>query len=74
MAPSQYRLAAELVEMIHENFQGFHPGYRGVHAQILHALQMVSKHPMILSWLCAVVYMKCRLHIVLVVGRGVWQL
>jgi catalase len=33
MAPSQYRLAAELVEMIHENFQGFHPGYRGVHAQ-----------------------------------------
>jgi catalase len=30
MAPS---LAAELVEMIHENFQGFHPGYRGVHAQ-----------------------------------------
>jgi catalase len=33
MPPSQYRLAAELVEMIHENFQGFHPGYRGVHAQ-----------------------------------------
>jgi catalase len=33
MTPSQYRLAAELVEMIHENFQGFHPGYRGVHAQ-----------------------------------------
>jgi catalase len=33
MAPSQYRLAAELVAMIHENFQGFHPGYRGVHAQ-----------------------------------------
>jgi catalase len=33
MAPSQYRLAAELVQMIHENFQGFHPGYRGVHAQ-----------------------------------------
>ena len=33
MAPSQYRLAAELVEMIHEDFQGFHPGYRGVHAQ-----------------------------------------
>jgi len=33
MAPSQYRLAAELVDMIHENFQGFHPGYRGVHAQ-----------------------------------------
>ena len=33
MTPSQYRLAAELVEMIHEDFQGFHPGYRGVHAQ-----------------------------------------
>ena len=33
MALSQYRLAAELVEMIHEDFQGFHPGYRGVHAQ-----------------------------------------
>jgi catalase len=33
MAPSQYRRAAELVEMIHQNFQGFHPGFRGVHAQ-----------------------------------------
>jgi catalase len=33
MAPSQFRLAAELVAMIHEDFQGFHPGYRGVHAQ-----------------------------------------
>ena len=33
MTPSQYRLAPELVEMIHEDFQGFHPGYRGVHAQ-----------------------------------------
>jgi hypothetical protein len=33
---------------------------------------MASKHPMILSWLCAVVYMKCQLHIVLVVGRDVW--
>ena len=33
MAPSQYRRAADLVEMIHEDFQGFHPGYRGVHAQ-----------------------------------------
>jgi catalase len=33
MAPSQYRRAADLVEMIHENFQGFHPGFRGVHAQ-----------------------------------------
>lgn len=27
------RLAAELVEIIHEDFQGFHPSYRGVHAQ-----------------------------------------
>jgi catalase len=33
MNPSQYRLAAALVRMIHEDFQGFHPGYRGVHAQ-----------------------------------------
>jgi catalase len=33
MTPSQYRRAAELVEMIHEDFQGFHPGFRGVHAQ-----------------------------------------
>jgi catalase len=33
MTPSQYRRATELVEMIHQNFQGFHPGYRGVHAQ-----------------------------------------
>jgi catalase len=33
MNPSQYRLASELVKMIHEDFQGFHPGYRGVHAQ-----------------------------------------
>src|SRR6185436_19175246 len=33
MPPSQYRLASELVEVIHEDFQGFHPGYRGVHAQ-----------------------------------------
>ena len=29
MTPSQYRLAAELVGMVHEDFQGFHPGYRG---------------------------------------------
>ncbi|WP_160109349.1 catalase family peroxidase [Pseudomonas izuensis] len=28
----QYRLSAKLVEMIHQNFQGFHPGYRDVHA------------------------------------------
>ena len=33
MTPSQYRLVAELVGMVHEDFQGFHPGYRGVHAQ-----------------------------------------
>ena len=33
MTPSKYRLASELVEMIHEDFQGFHSGYRGVHAQ-----------------------------------------
>ena len=33
MTSSQYRLAAELLEIIHEDFQGFHPGYRGVHAQ-----------------------------------------
>jgi catalase len=33
MNHGQYRRADELVEMIHEDFQGFHPGYRGVHAQ-----------------------------------------
>lgn len=33
MTPRLYRLAAELVAMIHEDFQGFHPGYRGVHVQ-----------------------------------------
>jgi hypothetical protein len=33
MTTSQYRLASKLVEMIHEDFQGFHPGYRDVHAQ-----------------------------------------
>src|ERR1700675_2570755 len=32
MNHGQYRIAAKLVEMIHEDFQGFHPGYRGVHA------------------------------------------
>lgn len=32
MSHSQHRLSAELVEMIHQNFQGFHPGYRDVHA------------------------------------------
>jgi len=33
MAPSQYRLTEELVEMVHKVSQGFHQGYRGVHAQ-----------------------------------------
>ena len=28
----QYHLSAKLVEMIHRDFQGFHPGYRDVHA------------------------------------------
>ncbi|MGJ7506271.1 catalase family peroxidase [Variovorax sp. GT1P44] len=28
----QYHLAAKLVGMIHRDFQGFHPGYRDVHA------------------------------------------
>jgi catalase len=28
----QYRLSAKLVELIHQNFQGFHPGYRDVHS------------------------------------------
>jgi catalase len=28
----QYRLASQLVEMVHQDFQGFHPGYRGVHS------------------------------------------
>lgn len=32
MNSQQYRLAAQLVDLIH-NFQGFHPGYRGIHAQ-----------------------------------------
>jgi catalase len=32
MNHGQYRRAAELVDLIHRNFQGFHPGYRGVHA------------------------------------------
>ncbi len=31
--PGQFRLAQKLVEAIHQDFQGFHPGYRGVHAQ-----------------------------------------
>ncbi len=33
MNHGQYRKSAQLVEMIHQDFQGFHPGYRGVHAQ-----------------------------------------
>ncbi|MEX2693600.1 catalase family peroxidase [Rhizobium mongolense] len=28
----QYRLSTKLVELIHQNFQGFHPGYRDVHS------------------------------------------
>lgn len=32
MNPSQYNIAEELVEGVHSVFQGFHPGYRGVHA------------------------------------------
>ncbi len=33
MNSHQYRLAQQLVDLIHKDFQGFHPGYRGVHAQ-----------------------------------------
>ena len=33
MNHGQYAIAAKLVEMIHQDFQGFHPGYRDVHAQ-----------------------------------------
>lgn len=32
MNRGQYTLAEKLVENIHANFQGFHPGFRGVHA------------------------------------------
>ena len=32
MNHGQYRIAAKLVEGIHQVFQGFHPGYRDVHA------------------------------------------
>jgi catalase len=28
----QYRLSTKLVEMVHQDFQGFHPGYRDVHS------------------------------------------
>jgi catalase len=33
MNHGQYQIAAKLVEAIHQDFQGFHPGYRDVHAQ-----------------------------------------
>ena len=32
MNHGQYRIASKLVEMIHADFQGFHPGYRDVHS------------------------------------------
>ena len=32
MSPSQHRIASELVENIHNAFQGFHAGYRDVHS------------------------------------------
>src|ERR1700676_3664022 len=32
MNHGQYRISAQLVEMIHQDFQRFHPGYRDVHA------------------------------------------
>src|ERR1700684_3144201 len=32
MNHGQYRISAQLVEMIHQDFQGFHPGYRDVNA------------------------------------------
>jgi catalase len=32
MNHGHYRITAKLVEMIHQDFQGFHPGYRDVHA------------------------------------------
>src|SRR5260370_14583321 len=32
MNHGQHSISAKLVEMIHQNFQGFHPGYRDVHA------------------------------------------
>src|SRR3984885_3219552 len=32
MNHGQYRISAQLVEMIHQDFQGFHAGYRDVHA------------------------------------------
>lgn len=33
MNHGQYRLSEKLVDMIHQDFGGFHPGYRDVHAQ-----------------------------------------
>src|SRR5258708_12971259 len=32
MKHGQEWISGKLVEMIHQNFQGFHPGYRDVHA------------------------------------------
>ena len=32
MNHGQYRIASKLVDAIHKDFQGFHPGYRDVHA------------------------------------------
>ena len=32
MNNGQYYRSAELVDLIHKNFSGFHAGYRGVHA------------------------------------------
>ena len=32
MNHGQYRIASQLVEAIHQDFQGFHAGYRDVHA------------------------------------------
>ena len=53
MVPSQYRLAAELVEMVHEVSQGFHTGYRGVHPQGRYILQAhipnLGQYPFLIS-------------------------
>ena len=32
MNHGQYRIASQLVEAIHQDFQGFHAGYRDVHS------------------------------------------
>ena len=55
MTPNQYRLAAEIVEMIYEDFQGFHPRYGGVHTQgryyaaTFKAIPEVKKQPRSIS-------------------------